>query len=132
MLRVLIKNRINICYIFFSIFLLSVSSCKPFESCTKNFLITGKVIDQSSNPITDVKIRWHYADSSTPENILGYTDSNGDYSISHSNMGGLQGAAIEFVKAGYATQISQSYSESEAGSQLCGGLTLTRNVTLAP
>lgn len=109
---------------------LSVNSCR-LEDCGKTFLITGKVVDQSNIPIADVKIRWHYSDASIPEMVLGYTGSNGIYSISHENHGGLRGASIEFVKSGFATQVSTSYSENEAGSGLCGNITLTRDVILS-
>ena len=111
---------------------MSVSSCKKFEDCEKTYTINGRVIDQSSNPVADVKIRWHYDDTSTPEAVLGYTDGGGNYSIPYSTRSNLQGASIEFVKSGFTTQVGEKYTEVEAGAQLCGFLNLVRNVTFSP
>lgn len=102
------------------------------EDCEKNYTLAGHITDQSNTPLADVKVRWHYADSSTPEAVLGYTDTSGNYSIQYKTRSSLRGTTIEFVKSGFTTQVAPSYSESEAGSDLCGNLTLTRNATLAP
>lgn len=114
------------------VMLLLVYSCRPFEDCVKKYTMSGQIKDQSNNPIVDVKVRWHYADSSTPEVVLGYTDSSGNYSIQYITRSFLQESSIEFVKSGFTTQVAQKYAESEAGSSLCGDLILTRDATLAP
>lgn len=113
-----------------SVLFLSLSSC--IEDCTKKFLLTGKVVDQSNIPVADVKIRWYYSNPTTPENVLGYTDGSGNYSAMITNFGGLSGVVLEFVKPGYANQLSAPYSVPEAGSRQCGNITLTRNATLTP
>ena len=75
---------LNFTSLLFWVLLMSVSSCKKFVDYEKTYTISGRVIDQSSNPVADVKIRWHYDDTSTPEAVLGYTDSRGNYSILYS------------------------------------------------
>lgn len=98
----------------------------------KMYTMSGQVLDQSSNPIADVKIRWHYDDPSIPEAVLGYTNSSGNYSIPFPTRAALQGGSLEFVKAGFTTVKAAEFTEAEAGPKLCGDLSLVRNVTLTP
>lgn len=92
----------------------------------------GQVVDQSNTAIPNVKIRWHYDDSSYPEAILGYTDASGNYSIPFTTRATLQGDAIEFVHASFTTVVAPGYTGDEAGGNLCGDVPLVRNVVLQP
>lgn len=112
--------------------LMSISSCHAFEDCKRNYLMNGKVVDQSNNPIADVKIRWHYDDPAMPEAVLGYTDSSGNYSIPFPTRNVINGDSIEFVKAGFATTKAAEYTEAEAGRQRCGDINLVRDISLSP
>lgn len=112
---------------------MSVSSCKnTFEDCKKDYNLNGQVVDQSGNPIADVKVRWYYDDPSFPEAVLTFTDSNGNYSKPYPTRNFLKGEAIEFVKAGYTTTKASDYTEAEAGHERCGDINLVRNATLSP
>lgn len=102
------------------------------EDCSKDYLISGHVVDQTNAPVDQAKIRWHYDDPSTPESILGYSDSSGNYSIPYKTRSSLKGSTIEFVKPGFTTKVGDAFTESEAGSSKCGNVNLVRDVTLLP
>lgn len=61
------------------------------------------------------------------------TDTDGNYRyISENTRANYAGDQLHFTKPGYETEYAGVFSESEAGSELCGEVHLMRDAVLTP
>jgi hypothetical protein len=111
-------------------FLMGMSAC---GDCYKTYTFSGTVTDQGSTPLAGVQVNFGNPSTGTSSEVSFTTDSSGRFSyISRDTRANYAGTYLVFSKTGYQTQNSAAFSESEAGPDVCGDVSLTRNAALSP
>lgn len=101
--------------------------CKNQSECAKNFYISGKVTDLSSNPLSDVQVigvtNFNYTYNATT------TNASGDYTVYEGKYSDLGNSHYIFRKNGYQDQTTRAFNN---GDGTCNDQLLVIDGQLAP
>lgn len=85
--------------------------CKKESECTKNFYISGKVTDQSLNPLSDVQVigvtNFNYTYNVTS------TNASGDYTAYEGKYSDLGDTRYIFRKSGYQDLTTRTFNNGD-------------------
>lgn len=113
----------------FSVFFaLSLNGCGG--DCLEDVSLIGTITDASYNPLpaVGVRIRLRNDDPNKTLDILGLTDNQGKYNFIYSPTSSIDGAQLEFVKAGYVVSVADKFNVSENAT--CDFVTYMRDAVL--
>lgn len=96
----------------------------------ENVSLVGTITDASYNPLpaVGVRIRLRNDDPNKTLDILGLTDNQGKYNFIYSPTSSIDGAQLEFVKAGYVVSVADKFNVSENAT--CDFVTYMRDAVL--
>lgn len=103
-----------------------VSSCRPSDECIRGYFVSGKVTDNSSNPIPGADV---YSNVLGDESYRTSTNAQGEYSISVGNYGNIEKVYFVIKKAGFQDFNTEPIGQGDAA---CNDLYLTRNAVITP
>ena len=112
---------------------LNLSVLQGCGGCFKDYYFKGKVTDVGGDPIEGAKAVLSSVEDSTSDEYLFITDMNGEYFFSSlRTRSDYANDSWRFEKSGYQIIQTEPFTKSEAGPDVCGTVTLIRDVVMTP
>ena len=112
---------------------LNLSVLQGCGGCFKDYYFKGKVTDVGGNPIEGAEAAFASSELGVSDQYSIVTDANGEYFLSSlQTRTNYATRYLQFEKSGYQDIQTEPFTKSEAGPDVCGSVTLVRDVVMTP